>query len=197
MKMPPDPIHITDEDLAAWLDGTLEGAARANAEQHLVACDECRAVVVQAGGTIALRKRTRAWPWAAGGLAAAAAMVILVVSRPPVPFATTNAVERAHAPVTEDVPRFEARAPEMRATVARDSLAFAWEAEPEGTVYQLTISDDRGRVVFTTRTADTAFVLPRDSATAITAGPVYYWLVEALLPDLRSATTAARSFTVR
>jgi hypothetical protein len=197
MTMPQEPIHLTDEDLAAWLDGTLTGAARTRAEQHLIACDECRNVVVQAGGTLVSRKRTRAWPWAGVGLAAAAALVILVVSRGPTSFTTTDSLERAHAPVTEDVPRFEARAPETRSAIARDSLAFAWEGEPEGTVYQLTISDERGGVVFTTRTTDSTFVLPRDSATALVRGQVYYWLVEALLPDLRSATTAVRSFTVR
>lgn len=40
----------TAEQLAAWVDGGLEGLERTTVEQHLLRCDQCRELVTEVIG---------------------------------------------------------------------------------------------------------------------------------------------------
>jgi hypothetical protein len=93
--------HPSAERLAEYADGVLDEAARQEIERHLVDCPDCRAVLSEtmafahaegdaaAGGVTPARVvpfRTRRWVvGAASGLAAAAALVLVIrIARPAV-----------------------------------------------------------------------------------------------------------------
>lgn len=193
MTFHPDP-HPADDDLARYLDRRLDASARAAMEAHLIECDQCRQVVNEAAGLA-----TRVWPsrrgpiLAIGGLAAAALALVVVSRTAPV----LPESERGSAPLlTEDAPRFSVIAPASDAVVEPDSLRFSWESSPPGTTFQLVVSDDRGVVVWNHRTSDSTVTLPATVTAALVRGQTYYWRVEALRPDLTTASTRVSTFIV-
>jgi hypothetical protein len=190
--------HLSDEELAAYLDRRVEAPGLTRVEAHLVGCDGCRAVVMEAAAMLAARRRrTRLVFITAGGMAAAA-LVLVVVSGALTMSRDVEPTVRGTPPLlTEDVSRFAALSPEPRAAVVPDSLVFLWQSRPEGTVYQVTVSDEHGVVVWTDRTGDTTLAAPAAAAKSLVPGQLYYWKVEALLPDLRTASTPFSSFVVR
>jgi len=199
MTLPPDSAHLTDEELAAYVDRGLDGADRTRMERHLVDCDDCRAVVAAAGRALEapLPNRRRRVVWIGGAaLAAAAAITLAVIPRGPEPFGAGADGARSSPGQGEDGARFAARGPAGGAVVLPDTLAFAWEDQGDGTVYQLTISDERGAVAWTERTEDTSVALPAAVGVTLVPGQAYYWRVEALFSDLRTATTDSRLFIV-
>lgn len=190
--------HVSDEELAAWLDRRLEAPGRMRVEAHLVECDECRAVVAEATATLSARRhRKRLAFFTASGMVAAALVLLVVSGTLPISRDTEPTVRGAPPLLTEDVSRFAALLPEPRAVVPRDSLVFVWQRRPDGTVYQVTVSDERGVVMWDDRTGDTTLAPPAAAARSLVPGRTYYWKVEALLPDLRTASTGVSSFVVR
>jgi anti-sigma factor ChrR (cupin superfamily) len=190
--------HVSDEELAAWLDRRLEAPGRMRVQAHLVECDECRAVVTEATAALSAKRRRKRMAFLATGGMAAAALVLLVVSGTlPISRDTKSTVRGAPPLLTEDVSRLAALLPEPRAVVPRDSLVFVWQSTPEGTVFQVTVSDERGVMMWDDRTGDTTLALPVAVARSLVPGQIYYWKVEALLPDLRTASTGVNSFIVR
>jgi len=190
--------HVSDEELAAYLDRRLEAPGRMRVEAHLVECDECRALVTEATATLgAKRRRKRLAFFTGGGMAAAAVVLLVVTGSLPISRDTESTVRGAPPLLTEDVSRFAALLPEPRAVVPRDSLVFVWHRRPGGTVYQVTVSDERGVVMWDDRTGDTTLAPPAAAARSLVPGQIYYWKVEALLPDLRTASTGVNSFIVR
>lgn len=83
--------------------------------------------------------------------------------------------------------------PAPDAEVAATQLRFVWTSAGSGASYTLTLQKLEGGVVWTSTTADTFTVLP-DS---IALGPrqVWFWFVDALLPDGRSVATEVNRFT--
>lgn len=89
MSSPQETMHCpTDETLAAFIDGRLEGEARERIVEHLVMCDSCHAVwqsaaefqAAEAPGNVVKGRFGRGWVWA--GVAVAAALVALVFLGP-------------------------------------------------------------------------------------------------------------------
>lgn len=81
----PEPCPAAEE-LAQYVERTLDSPRRAAIEAHLLQCDDCRHVVVETaamadetGGAASSRNRVPGW-WFAGGLAAAAAAVVIAVA---------------------------------------------------------------------------------------------------------------------
>jgi hypothetical protein len=198
MTVPPGPEHLSEEILAAWIDRGLSSEDRARAAAHLVECDECRSLVLDAGGQDSGAVQPRWIRHAAiGGLAAAAAVALLVLTpetaRTPAdtPLTRTNGV----SPAGEDVLRFTALGPPTRSIVRPDTILLRWESLAEGTTYLVTLSNDRGDILLRTETRDTVLSLRGIAATLI-PGDTYSWVVDARLPNLRSAHTARASFQV-
>lgn len=198
MTVPPGSAHLSEEILAAWVDGGLSHDDRAKAAAHLVDCDECRAMAVDTRGVVRGHQRpiwrTRL---AIGGLAAAAAVALLVITpetaRTPAdtPLTRTNGTY----PAGEDVLRFTALGPASRSIVRPDTTTLRWESLADGTMYLVTLSNDRGDILLRTETRDTVLSLQEIAATLI-PGETYSWVVDARLPSLRSAHTARASFQV-
>ena len=80
--------HPTEEQLAAFVDDRLDSATREPVTEHLTSCGECREIVLMAAAyqmdeetenVIRGNFGARGWMAAIGGLAAAAAIAVMVV----------------------------------------------------------------------------------------------------------------------
>ena len=171
-------------------------------EAHLLTCSDCRedvrlatALRAELKPDAAVRlhrsalRRGRAW-WLVG-TAAAAAVLVLVLGRDFNQRGATGPVLRAG---NEGVPHVAIVSPVSGAVTPRDSLAFVWRSAGQDVAYKLTVTNEAGDVVWTAAGLDTVRRLPRD--VRLTGGRSYFWYVDALLPDGRSAITAVQRFAV-
>jgi len=180
--------HLTPEDLAAYLGGSMAPGDSLQVEGHLSACRSCRHEMVN--GRRLLRSRPRERPWLAG--AAAAAAVAMLVLRAVGTAGPGEDVLRSEGAATEiSSQRIAVVAPVDGGRVAPGD-AFIWHAEPDAPLYRVTITDASGRSLWTSDTADTTFRLPPDLALA--QGGRYFWFVDALSSKARSLTSGTRSF---
>ena len=180
--------HLESGEVASYLDRVLAPAEQARLETHLADCAECRGEVIAVSRIRHIRSRPR---WLIlGPAAAAAAIALFFVARPAV------------TPAPGTVPRDG----EERTTVAlvtpgdgaaapARSLTFIWRSAGGGVSYRLTLTDERGDVVWTATASDTTGHPPSD--VRFQMGRRYFWYVDALLPDGRSVTSGARQFTTR
>jgi len=76
----------------------------------------------------------------------------------------------------------------------RQSVRFLWHSAGQNVQYRLTVTNQRGDIVWSFGTADTAAVLP--ASMRVQSGNPYFWYVDALLPDGRSATSRVQRFNV-
>jgi len=180
--------HLTELQVASYLDQALSAAERAGVEEHLEQCDACRGELVDAAriaDTVPAPKRR----WLLAGAAAAAAVigiVLLVPGRKP-------AGDVIRGPNDgEGVPSVTAVTPASGALVSAASLRLTWRPIPTAELYRVTVTDAGGAPVWSDSTSDTSAVPPA----ALVPGRTYYWVVDALLADGRSATTGSVGFTV-
>jgi hypothetical protein len=180
--------HLDDAELAALIDGGLEAETRTRVEAHLVACAECRALLAWTGRSMAeSRPRVRRVLMPVG--LATAAVLSLLLLRPgtnPQPDLTRD-IDASAAATT-----FAANAPAEGAEIRLDTLIFRWTAAGAGATYQLTLSAQSGAIIWTARTTTTSLALPDSVWRRVDSGRVHYWQVDALLPNLRSASTGQR-----
>lgn len=182
--------HLSAAQVAAYLDRVLPAVARERVAAHLVACSECRGEVRAVARALRPRRWTR-WYVVGPAVAAAAASVVIAVGpslRRSVPAEPT--VRGAPAAPAEGIPRLPVVAPPADATVAPDAMTFVWHAAGRDAHYRLTLTEPDGRLAWTNETSDTTLQVPRSIALA--RGRTYYWYVDALLPDGRSASTGVR-----
>jgi anti-sigma factor RsiW len=184
--------HLSDEEFAAFVDGGLDADARQRVETHLVECDDCREVLASMAreATPAVIPRARQRRVAIGAVAAAAAVIFLLVPRPEAPPEPTRTRESEVA--GRPAVGFAADAPADGATVLIDTLTFRWTPAGENVTYQLTVSTEAGAIVWSNRTAAISAALPDSLRPRLEAGRVYYWQVDAVFPNLRSASTGQR-----
>lgn len=187
--------HLTSEELSAYLSRSAHRKARGRVEAHLEACGECRDELIEVSSLWAgARRRRRGRMAAAGGigaLAAALAGVLLLGPRAQTVLPEQEPVLREGGrAINEGVRRFETVAPTDGATIA--SLAgslLVWRPVAPGAFYSVTVTDERGDLVWSGTTADTLLRLPAELE--VEPGRRYFWFVEALLTDGTTATTDA------
>jgi hypothetical protein len=182
--------HLSPEIIAAWLAHRTSPEERQVVLQHLLVCAECRRDVDEAKTLSTGRRPPR---WAAVAIPAAAAAVALWFLVPARPGAPPTSTLRGSG--AEGVRQFAAVTPAGGASVAGDSVVFLWRSEGPGAHYVLTVTDEKGDVVWTAPTADTTLVPPRE--VGLVPGQRYYWYVDALLEDARSSTTGVQEFGIR
>ena len=194
--------HLSVEQLASYIDGSLTPDERDRVLTHFDQCAECRRemtasrrVIARAPGA-ALRSRWRTLS-PAFAMLAAAALVFVVAS--PVLRNNRGRDVAVRAPTriaeSDNAPRLATVSPADEGAASPENNTFVWRAASGDAEYRLTITDATGRIVWRKSTTDTSAVLP-DSVRFV-RGNDYYWSVEALLADGRSATTNARHFSVR
>jgi hypothetical protein len=179
--------HVTDSAVAAYLDRRLPPDERTRLVRHLIVCEDCRLEVSETQALLTRRGRRR-W-FAAAGLIAAAALLVLVLrpivapSDSPSEIAIreggTSVTLTAYGPVGE---------------VGGDSLRLLWAAAPGATVYRVSLSAAGGRALWSASTVDTSLILP-DSA-RLETGLVYYWVADALLANGTTRSTGLRGFQI-
>lgn len=196
--------HPSDEVLAAFLEGTLPAGERDAVASHLEQCASCRDELALAGSVLAEleQEAVEAAPspgrdrwvrrWSMALVAAAAALLLLVpasrwLDGPP----PDQRIERVGS--FEGRTTLDAVAPVEGADVEAQEVRFVWRPSGTEAHYELTLTDAVGEVVWSVATSDTV-AAPGD---AVQLAPgTYYWVVDALLPDAREASTDVHRFVV-
>jgi hypothetical protein len=194
--------HLSDGRLAAFLDGRLSSTERDQALAHFASCASCRREMSAARRLLAGSVRRRPWnsPFvatlAAALILAAGPIFVLRERRDDPARAGGNAVpvaERAAQPDLMSVVPIVS--PVDQATVEDSIIVFRWRSAGSDATYRLTLQDATGTVVWDVSVADTTAALPR--RIMLGAQQRYYWSVDALLSDGRSARAGVHVFTTR
>jgi hypothetical protein len=190
--------HLDEAVLTAFVSGTA-GPTRTAIVAHLADCAKCRHAVTSlsraladpdVAGEIARLNAapSRRRPLWIAALAAAALLFVLVN-----PFRN-----RASGPGgstlrgrSEAVPAASIVSPADGQLVQVDGVSFIWRGLGGGVEYRITVTDEKGDVVWTRQSPDTMTRLDR---AVLRPGRTYYWYVDALYPDGRSAAAAPRRF---
>lgn len=196
--------HLTESELAGYLDHDLAPAERRAVEEHLDACDSCRAETLAAvrlldrksGGKLVgtgEQGKGRRWSIPAGiaGLAAAAALAALLLVSPDAP-STRQAAPEQERFSTEGVDRLVVHGPPDEALISRDDLRFVWGDHGTGS-YRITVVAEAGGLVWSSAVADTVVELP--PSIALDPDERFFWFVDAISGGV-VARTNPRSFIV-
>jgi putative zinc finger protein len=175
--------HVTDTEIAAYLDRTLGAIERDRVEDHLAACQDCRQHLLETKELLERVRRPRKL-LVGGAMAAAAALVFIIVRSNP--GATDRAVMRNDGIVVPMV----AYGP--MGTAPRAGLRFVWSAVPGAESYRLTVSGEDARTVWSSSGTDTLSALP--DSVVLRPNERYHWVADALLSDGSTRSTGLREF---
>ena len=189
-----DSEHLHDEEIAAFLDSGLSTVDRTRVAAHLAACDDCRMLLGQHGPKSA-RTATAITFWKPAAVAAAAAALLFVAVslRSKQDSGDVDRVRTEPVPAVE-APQLAARGPRAGADVLVDTLVLRWASAGRSATYAVSIVDDSGVVVWDARVDSTDVTPPRGIIAQLRPGTTYYWRADALLPDLRTASTGPQGF---
>jgi hypothetical protein len=184
--------HLSIDDAASYIDGTLTDEARADLERHLAECDRCREEVAASSRLITTLPATagRRLPWRLVLPLAAGILVAVVLARPTRRTDVAPAQERG-AP--SDASQIVLVAPAPDATVAGASR-FVWHPIAGSIGYRVVIKDASGAPVWGGDVADTVLAIP--AALRLRAGESYMWRVDGQRADGTTASSAEASFQV-
>jgi anti-sigma factor RsiW len=186
----------TAGEIAAFLDGRLEGAELSRVQAILAADPAARQELIKASRIVASapssREPKRSWVPAFATLAAAAAIAIVLIparnlSRDSAP---VSAERRAPA---DEAPKIQVVVPAEGSSVRNDDRPFTWRGV-DGATYRVIVSDVAGNTVLQKNTTDTVLAIPE--ALLTNEGATYYFAVYALLPDGSSLGSDAHEFVV-
>jgi hypothetical protein len=179
--------HISDAELAAYLDGNVASADRERIESHLADCDECRRHLIEARKVLGGIGRTRGLRIAAT-LAAAAVVLVFVrfevwpTRESAAPLVRGGTISRgitAHGPSGD---------------VSGKGLAFVWSPVSEAASYRITVSRADATPLWSQSTTDTIVTLP--PSVVLQHGQTHLWVTDALLLDGTTRSTGLREFRV-
>ena len=186
--------HLSDADLAGYLDRDLTPEERRHVETHIDRCATCRGELIALsrvvhGEPTSERRRPglgRRW-WIPA--AAAAAVVALLAPR-----LTTKAPDAETAPRTRRVIDSDGRA---RLAVVSPSdgaapegqLLFTWRAG-SADIYRIVVLTESGDLVWSTDTSDTTVALP--DSVSLQPGRAYFWHVDGIGNGIAATTGSHR-----
>jgi hypothetical protein len=187
--------HLTDAELAGYVDHDITPEERRRVEVHIDQCAECRAEIVAlsriahpeasgAGSGVARRR----WWWLP---AAAAAVIVAGVSLPRLTTTplSPDTAQRSRRTDADGRSRFAAVAPASDTTVRDSPLAFTWHAT-DADAYRFILTTEGGDPVWRKDTGDTSLVLP--DSVALQPGHAYFWQVEAIAKGITATTEVRR-----
>jgi len=173
------PDCIDELAVADFIDGRLQGEARARVVRHLVECAHCRSVVRATAALVADQSVAREMPerarrgsaWRVAAVAATAAAVIVFMTMPGrdagrAPTLREPAVTTTVAPV--------ALTPRGTVTEIRQ---LVWSGVPGAERYRLRVHRTDGTVLWSAITQDTSLALP--TSVRLMPETAYFWRVEA------------------
>jgi anti-sigma factor RsiW len=181
----PGSEHLSDVEIAAYLDRTLSATDRDRVEDHLAECPDCRRQMLETKEL--LEKMRRPKKVFVGGAAAAAVVLIFLIARPDV--LSLRQPTRASGSESEQLAVYGPLGAAPRA-----GLRFVWAASPKAESYRLSASGVDGELLWSWSGTDTIATLP-DSVRLI-AGKRYVWVVDALLADGTTRSTGLRQIDV-
>lgn len=194
MKPAPMPDHLDSDLVAAYAERRLDIEERTRVEAHAAECAECRRVLTQVSVELAgLRRRRRLRLVVPAAAAATVAVLLLGVGRNRLPDPGEDSVRPAANAADESL-SLPVHQPAPGSAVPRTALRFIWGADGRDALYDLTLADSSGLVVWSSRTADTVLALP-DSIVMV-PGARYYWWTDALRADGRIASTGSHEFVL-
>jgi hypothetical protein len=190
--------HPAIHDLAAYLEHRLDDASRRRVESHLAECDQCRREVVDGERVLRAapdRRTSVRRPIAVlAGLAAAAVVLFTVLPRDRT--GGGGPVERGPAaPVAPVTPAIVVVEPADAAQLTEAPATFVWRPSPGVSLYKFTLTDEQGRVLWSTSTRDTLLAPPGSLQVPPTAR--YFWYVDALRADGGTVSSGVHAFRVR
>ena len=195
--------HLTESQLAGYLDRDLRPDDRQRVELHLDVCPACRSELAEIARIAAgyqstkpafktsQRSPSRWWPIAlSGALAAGLAGALLLGRSTTEPSLGTQPIR---APVTgEGRARIEVIAPAADAPGVAPVSTFIWHKSSAG-LYRFILLSESGEPLWTLETPDTSLTLP--ASVLLQPGHDYFWRVDAV-GDGVMASTGARSLRV-
>jgi hypothetical protein len=185
--------HLSVEDIAGMIDGSLATADRERAERHLVECDECREELATCTRVVTsgVAPPVRRFPWRHLLPLAAGILVVVWLRRPATPDRVSDVSERA-APSMGS--RIGTVFPAAGASVAAGALHFACHPIDGCEGYHVVVKDASGAPVWSGDVADTTLVLP-DSVRLELNAP-YVWRVDGERGDGSTAASAESGFRI-
>lgn len=190
-----DTRHLSESELAAFLDDALPPEDHARVEAHLGECRECRRDVIVVRRALNPPVEIRRRPLMVGA-AAAAAMIAFVLLGPWLDreAVTTPILRDAPSAADERVARLVLVTPGPDARVVGQPVRFVWRSTESGARYQITVAAADGATVWRSSLADTTVRLPAEIS--LRPGEEYFWYVEGVAPDGRSASSPIHPFRV-
>jgi hypothetical protein len=179
-------VHLTNIEMARYLDRKLSSDERDRVEAHLASCANCRELTL--GSQRVLRKVQRPRRLIAVGALAAAAAVLIVIGRLE---PETPDVARERAPVANTTSLI-VYGPTGSTSIA--NLRFAWGAAENVESYRLSLTTADGAEVWSHSGLDTTAVPP--SSVSLRPAGNYFWVVDAVLKDGTTRSTGLREFSL-
>lgn len=179
--------HLSELEIASYLDRGLSNTERGRLEDHLVDCSECRHSVAESQHLIAkLRRPQRLATFAGlGGLLAVAAAALFVVA--PELKRRDLGVERVSRDAIEST---ALAAYEPAGNTVKFPIRFIWGAALGAVSYRITLSSAEGTPVWSANVTDTTATLP-DGVT-LQRDTSYFWFADAILNDGSTRSTGLR-----
>ncbi len=181
--------HLSTREVARFVEKLATPEERSEVERHLNQCDTCRTEIVQVA-RFARSRATRRRVAVAVPITAAAAVLLWIVSGPPTSEGDPNAFRAG----SDGLQRIEAVMPVRDRVIRSDTVSFVWRSAGPGAQYSITITDTRGDPVRQTLVSDSTFSIPTDALRS--GGEVFFWRVDAALPDGSTASTGAKQFSI-
>jgi anti-sigma factor RsiW len=185
--------HLSVEDIAGMIDGTLPEHEREQAERHLAECDECREELATCTRVVAssVAVPVRRFPWRNLLPLAAGILLVVWIRRPSDRVQADDTPERA-TPSTGA--RIATVSPATGASVGAGSLRFAWHPMEGSIGYRVVVKDASGAPVWSGDAADTTLTLP--DSVRLRASTPYVWRVDGQRADGTTAASAESGFRI-
>jgi hypothetical protein len=188
-----DATHLTVEELASMIDGTLPEHDRERAERHLAECDSCREELAASARVIAtsVQVPVRRFPWRYLLPLAAGILLVVLIRRPSEHPRATDVAERA-SPTSGS--RIATVYPAAGASVGTNSLRFAWHPMDGSIGYGVIVKDASGARIWSGEAIDTVLTLP--DSVRLQSGVPYVWRVDGQRADGTTAASVESGFRI-
>jgi hypothetical protein len=180
--------HLDPMDVASYIDGRMNPAARAKLEAHIIDCESCRREIRDVDGIRRSAPASRSRVLLPLGALAAAAVALIVL----LPAREVFTPEGTH------------RDPAVTATVAPKAIEplggvsavkrMTWSSVPEANRYRVRIFDAQGAVIWEAEQADTTVGMP--AGVRLVPGEKYFWSVSAKTGWGRSVESPLTEFVI-
>ena len=185
---------LDPDEVAAFLDGRLEGSELERVQSRLANDSAARQEIIKASRILSTapqtgRRRSFAIP-AVTTLAAAAAIAFVFIQPKEIAVDSTP-VASERIGLADAADRIDLAYPADADTVATLRKPFTWHAMP-GATYRLVVSDAEGNRILERSTTDTSAAIP----STLDRGALYFWSVDAHASDGSSVTSGVRTFVV-